>query len=302
MGEHVASVFISYSHQDQTLIHTVAEILQTENFHVWLDKWDLRAGDSLVERISESLDQVDFVAAFVSPASVDSQWCQKEVSLAMTGEIANEGIRVLPVRIGEVEMPASLKDKFYIDAAEQGANEVAEQLARHMLGHMAPSRAIPPRRLRPRSTTNQSSDVPGPIMIVGVDAQGISTPRNDDTRGSALYRVPILLSREPDRMWADLMVQNWDRPPQWTSMHRPGIGSVVGRTFVLNKTTLEEVERHHLETLQLAINATNTQYEQIARRQRMQEEAAVAAQQRHEEQVASAVDRINSQLDEDRQN
>lgn len=301
MSELVASAFISYSHRDQSLVHAVAEGLQAENFHVWLDEWDLRVGDSLVERISEALDRADFVVTFISPASVDSQWCQKEVSLAMTGELADKGVVVLPVRIGNVEMPPSLKDKFYLEATGQMPNEVVLRLVRSMRAHVAPCRTIPPRRTYPQSTTSRPSAEPGPIAIVGVDAQGITTPRNDGTRGSALYRVPILLSRQPDQTWATLMVQHWDMPPRFTTMHRPGIGSVVGRTFVLDGTTLEEVEEHHLETLQLAIDATNIRYEQITRRQRAQEEAAAAAQQQYEERAASTLDRINSRLNQDRQ-
>lgn len=300
MSEHMASAFISYSHRDQKLVHAVAGGLQTENFHVWLDEWDLRVGDSLVERISEALDQVDFVVTFISPASVDSQWCQKEVSLAMIGELADKGVKVLPVRIGNVEMPPSLKDKFYLEATGQAPTEVVDRLVRSMRAHVAPSRTIPPRRTRPQSTASRTSTEPGPIRILGVDAQGITTPRNDGTRGSALYRVPILLSRQPDQVWAQLLVQNWDRPPRFTTMHRSGIGTVVGSTFVLDGTTLEEVEEHHLETLHLAIDATNTQYEEILRRQRAQEEAAAAAQRQHEERVASALNRINSRLNQDR--
>lgn len=301
MSAYVASVFISYSHHDQVLVRAVAERIQSNDFHVWLDEWDLRVGDSLVERISEALNQVDFVVTFISPASVDSQWCQKEVSLAMTGELADKGVKVLPVRIGNVEMPPSLKDKFYLEATGQAPNEVVDRLVPSMRAHMAPSRTIPPRRSRPQSPASRAPAEPSPITIVGVDAQGITMPPNDGTRGSALYRVPILLSRQPDQVWAQLMVQNWDRPPRFTTMHRPGIGSVVGRTFVFDGTTLEEVEEHHLETLQLAIEATNTQYERITRRQRAQEESAAAAQQQHEGRIASALNRINSRLNQDRQ-
>lgn len=298
MRAHVASVFISYSHKDEGLVDRVAEALQANGFHVWLDKWDIKTGDSLIDRVSDALQQVDFVVAFVSPASVDSEWCRKEVSLAMTGELAQRGVRVLPVRIQGATMPPSLRDKKYIDVTGLNAEAVADRLAHDMKGHLSPGRPIPARKSRPEPVVTQSVQ-DGPIRIVGVDAQGITSPRNDGTPGSALYRVPILLSRAPDLTWAQLMVQNWDRPPQWTTMHRPGIGSVVGRTFVLDGTTLEEVEQYHLETLGYALTATNDRYEEIARQKRAQEQAAAAAQREHEGRVASALDRINSRLSDD---
>jgi len=43
-------------------------------------------------------------------------------------------------------------------------------------------------------------------------------------------------------------------------MHRPGIASVDGATITLDGTTIDEVERYHRDTLQLAIAATNRQY------------------------------------------
>ena len=43
-------------------------------------------------------------------------------------------------------------------------------------------------------------------------------------------------------------------------MHRPGIATVSGSTITLNGTTIEEVERYHRDTLQLAVNQTNRRY------------------------------------------
>ncbi len=295
MAGHSASLFISYSHKDKELVHQIAELLQSGTFHVWLDEWDVRTGDSLVQRVAEAIDRVDFVVAFISEASADSEWCRKEVSLAMTGELAEKGIKVLPVRVGNVTMPATLRDKKYLDASGLSPAEISERLAEDMRSHLTPAREIPPRR-RPPQPVSASAPQDGPIRMVGIDAKGVTSPRLDGTPGSALYRVPILLSRQPEPGWAQLMVQNWDRPPVFTSMHRPGIGSVVGRTFVLDGTTLEELERHHLETLELAINETNRQWDELVRRQKAREAAAAAQRAAREEQNQRTLDRLNSRF------
>lgn len=292
----MTSAFISYSHQDQELVRSVAEHLQADGFHVWLDEWDLKVGDSLIERISEAIDQVDFVVAFISNASRDSQWCRKEVSLAMTGELAAKGVKVLPVRIEGAQMPPTLVDKFFLDATGLDAMGIKERLARDMAAHISPSRIIPTRRTKPQPAVPSKAE-DGPIRIVGIDAQGITAPRNDGTPGSALYRVPVLLSRRPDSTWGQLMVQNWDRPPQFSTMHRPGIGSVSGNAFVLNGTTLEEVERYHLDTLQLAVEETNKQYDEIMRRHKARADAEAEARRKHEMSLASALDRLATRFD-----
>jgi hypothetical protein len=95
------------------------------------------------------------------------------------------------------------------------------------------------------------------IKVTGVIVEEVTQPRNDGTRGSGLYAVPFRLSRSADSVWADLFVNNWDRPPQWTSMDRPGIASVYGSKVVLDGTTMEEVERYHKDTSNLVVDETN---------------------------------------------
>jgi hypothetical protein len=96
-----------------------------------------------------------------------------------------------------------------------------------------------------------------PIELVGVIADEVGTPPNDGTRGSALYRVPFRLSAQPSGRWAQLFVAHWNRPPSFTTMHRPGIARVAGDTIVLDGTTMEEVEKYHLRTLKLAVEEAN---------------------------------------------
>ena len=84
---------------------------------------------------------------------------------------------------------------------------------------------------------------PSPLKIIGIIADQVSTPRNDGTPGSALYSIPFRLSQRPSQFWAEAFVRAWNMPPQFTSMHRPGIARIVGNTIVLNGTTLDEVEK-----------------------------------------------------------
>lgn len=95
------------------------------------------------------------------------------------------------------------------------------------------------------------------IKIIGIDENGVTVPRNDGTPGSALYDVPLKLNRMPSAVWADILVRTWDRPPNWSTMHRPGIASVAGARIWLRGTTIEEIEKHHLATLKLCVGVAN---------------------------------------------
>lgn len=96
-----------------------------------------------------------------------------------------------------------------------------------------------------------------PIKIVGVIAEDVGVPRNDGTPGSALYEVPFQLSRQPSNSWAEFFVDSWNRPREFTTMHRPGIARVERDRIILDGTTIEEVERFHLKTLKLAVERAN---------------------------------------------
>lgn len=130
------------------------------------------------------------------------------------------------------------------------------------------------------------------ISITGIITDKISEPRNDGSRGSALYSIPFSLSQTPDTEWSRLFVRNWDNPPSFTMMHRPGIARVYGATVVLNGTTIEEVERYHKKTLQLAVSETNRQYIGLQARQqesRARQEATSQEQRMHVEEIAGRI-------------
>ncbi len=301
-----ATCFISYNHRDQPLAGGIAQRLTDMGYRVWIDEGELRIGDSLVTAISSAIDQVDFLIALVSEHSVESDWCKKEVSLAMTGEIANRGITVLPCRVGHVAMPPTLTDKLYLQVVEDDVADATRRLDRAMKQHLAPAQALPPRQrgsgvqTQPRQpkgsqpSTRQSFDPETGVRMTGIDTNSMTSPRNDGTPGSALYIVPITLSAIPDRTWADLFVQHWDRPSAFTTMHRPGIASVSRDRIILNGTTMDEVERVHLDTLKLAVDTANSQRRALHQQQQQQAEyeRGARAKHSHEQSAHEIADRL----------
>ena len=130
------------------------------------------------------------------------------------------------------------------------------------------------------------------IKITGIIMDEIGEPRNDGTPGSALYSIPFSLSETPDTEWSRLFVRNWDNPPSYTMMHRPRIARVNGATVVLNGTTIEEVEKYHKKTLQLAVSETNRQYKELQAKlqeSRSRQEASLQEHSRHVEDIASRI-------------
>lgn len=131
-----------------------------------------------------------------------------------------------------------------------------------------------------------------PIRIVKIITEEVSKPRNDGTSGCALYNVPFQLSEYPPAEWADYFPHAWDHPSRWTSMHRPGICTIVGDRVWLNGTTLEEVAKTHKETLQLALDETNQRYVEFVRKRQSDLERRRTEEEKYKEHVRKAADSI----------
>jgi hypothetical protein len=196
--------------------------------------------------------------------------------------------------------PSWLAGKYHINLSDNPYSERDyEDLVRTLLGirETAPPLGQPMATVRTRQSAEAGSRSAEPeqfddIKITRVIIEDITEPRNDGTRGSALYSIPFALSGRPPSEWTELFIKNWNHPPRFTTMHRPGIARISGPTISLNGTTIEEVERYHRGTLQLAVEQTNKQYRDWKRRQDEQRIREKAEREEHLRRVDDAAKRI----------
>lgn len=288
-----ASVFISYQHADKPLARALQDGLEARGFFVWRDEAELRIGDSILERVTAALDQIEFVVALVSSSSVTSPWCQKELSLAMTGEIARRGVQVLPLRIDWVDMPPSLRDKMYLDVSTGNVDQAVATLSDSITAHLQPVRQVPARRLRTATRATEVAQTDDePIRVIGIDRDRVGTPRGDGTPGSALYLVQLVLSRTPSQVWAAAFTERWNNA-FFSTLHRPGIGSVRGNRVLLDGTTVDEVAAHHLSSVQKAVEYANEVDAAQRRRSEQDAQRREAQIEKHANAVDDAISRMN---------
>jgi hypothetical protein len=53
-------VFISYSHADSPFVDRLAADLQAAEIDVWVDRWEVKVGDSIINRINSGIHESDF--------------------------------------------------------------------------------------------------------------------------------------------------------------------------------------------------------------------------------------------------
>lgn len=109
------NVFISHSSADKPFLRVLVNLLQMENIIVWLDEFELRPGDLLLERISSQVASATCVIAAISENSLKSRWVLTELMEAMSLELSGTGPRVIPIKIDDCEIPPYLASRLYVD-------------------------------------------------------------------------------------------------------------------------------------------------------------------------------------------
>lgn len=124
-------VFISYSSKDKIFAEKLSRDLLKLDLDVWLDKWEIKVGDSLISKISSGLSESDYLIIILSNNSILSEWVNRELNYSLLEEINNSQIKVLPVIIANCNVPVFLKDKLYADFRkdyQSGFNVLVEVL------------------------------------------------------------------------------------------------------------------------------------------------------------------------------
>jgi hypothetical protein len=127
-----SKLFLSHSSRDKRFVRRLAKDLVSRGISVWVDEAEIKVGDSLIEKLREGIDQVDYVAVILSRASIQSEWVRREVDIAMNQEIAHRKVKVLPILIESLTlnaMPSFLAAKVYLDfSTEEGYRDALRRL------------------------------------------------------------------------------------------------------------------------------------------------------------------------------
>lgn len=82
MPVNAPSIFLSHSHSDKCFATKIAADLREAGAEVWIDEAEIKLGDSLIDKISEAIDSVDYLAALLSAKSVESEWVRLKEALS----------------------------------------------------------------------------------------------------------------------------------------------------------------------------------------------------------------------------
>jgi allophanate hydrolase subunit 1 len=126
-------IFVSYSRTDKVFATRLARQLVKHKANIWIDQWELRVGDSLIDRVQEAIQGASALLVILSKASVESEWCKKELSSGLIRELEEKRVVILPVLMEDCKIPIFLKDKLYADfrkSFDEGLQAILDAVAR----------------------------------------------------------------------------------------------------------------------------------------------------------------------------
>lgn len=121
-------LFICHSSLDKSFVNKLSRDLQRRGIKVWYSEWELLPGDSLYERIQSGIVTSGFFGIVLSPNSVDSNWCKRELHSALEEEFIRDKVFVVPILYEDCEVPPFLKEKVYVDLREENYEKGIEFL------------------------------------------------------------------------------------------------------------------------------------------------------------------------------
>ena len=72
------AAFISHRGEDIVLAERLAAQLMQAGYEVWLDKWIITVGDSIIEKINAGMENARYLILCYSEAWVSSPWMSRE--------------------------------------------------------------------------------------------------------------------------------------------------------------------------------------------------------------------------------
>ena len=108
-------IFISYTSSDGKFADKLATDLSSFGAYIFYAKWEIKVGDSIVDKINKALTTHDYLVVILSKNSVNSEWVQRELNSSLMRQLKDKDIKIKPVLIQDCDIPALLSDIKYAD-------------------------------------------------------------------------------------------------------------------------------------------------------------------------------------------
>jgi len=187
--------FLSYAHEDRLQVRNLYDKLKARGFDPWLDEERLRGGQTWELEIKKAIKGCDFFIACLSSNSVNKRgFVQKELkqALAFVDEFPEGQVFVMPVKLEQCAIPASLQIYHHIDLLRpDGFDKLVSSL---QAGYHDRSRGA-----ANHTTAEQSCTVAAGAELISLQKSFFNNITVEVRRAGYEYQVWISTTKRPEK-------------------------------------------------------------------------------------------------------
>lgn len=109
------TIFLSRTSIDKPFVEKLSADLKRLGIESWVDKYEIKVGESIFWRVEEGLKESEYFAIVLSPEALKSEWVKSEISVAWDRKMMVGKNAILPLLYRDCEIPALLKSLKYAD-------------------------------------------------------------------------------------------------------------------------------------------------------------------------------------------
>ena len=117
-------LFLCHHGDDKDWVRNLATKIEAEPYKdrklkVFFDEWDMRPGENIVSKISESMAKSRFVGVVLSKSALSAEWPVMELSMAVCMDPSGRKGTVVPMWLGKCQVPAPLRIRNFLDFSDE---------------------------------------------------------------------------------------------------------------------------------------------------------------------------------------
>lgn len=243
-------VFLSHASEDKDrFVLEFAKQLRQQGLDVWLDRWEMLPGDSLVKKIfTEGIGNAAAVIVVLSKNSIGKKWVAEELDAAVVQRIEQETL-LLPVVLDGLrldQLPLAVRHLLHEPVPDTGdTGQAVERIVRAVLG----SPEKPPLGALPPYATSHAPAVSGldriDVQLLGAMGEEAVRDFGEVFKSEEFMRVAAELGVSEGAYIESLEVLAADGYIELRRTFGTGLSSM--RTFRLTRLGLEAYARTFVE-------------------------------------------------------
>lgn len=220
-------IFISHTSSDKKFVDKLVHDLSSWKFDLWYSTWEIKAGESIVEKVQSALRESDCLIVVLSKKSCSAPWVKTEVNSYLFREISSRKGRIVPVLIEECDPGFFIADKLQIRFDENSYDNAFLSLVFELLESNKPReidsvvdvfrrtkasvRSVKQYILRRNDIVNNPLHIKSDYVILN-DKRFLKILENRDVFCKITLDILLCKSKWNSEDWSDTLYDNRETP------------------------------------------------------------------------------------------